>query len=126
MRRVLIITVLALVGAGCASKGKKESTAAPATKSETKTAEKATTQKTKEAVKPSTASATASSMKSVCSVKGDERIIDIRTKGSGCEVGYSKFGQESIVASSQNGTDYCQNTAGKIKERLQGAGFECK
>jgi hypothetical protein len=61
-----------------------------------------------------------------CSVKDDIRILDLREKGNGCELAYTKAGQEGIVASSgNNGLSYCENTFEKIKARLVGAGFQC-
>ncbi len=62
-----------------------------------------------------------------CSVQDDVRILDLRQKGNGCELAYTKAGQEGVVASSgNNGLSYCENTFQKIKARLVGAGFQCK
>jgi hypothetical protein len=61
-----------------------------------------------------------------CSTKGDARILELRTKGKGCELAYTKNGQEGIVASAASGNQYCENTMTKIRDRLKGAGFDCK
>ncbi len=61
-----------------------------------------------------------------CSTKGDSRILELRAKGKGCELAYTKNGQEGIVASAANGNTYCETTMTKIRDRLKGSGFECK
>ena len=61
-----------------------------------------------------------------CSVKGDSRWLEVRKKGNGCELAYTKSGNEGIVASSANGSAHCDSTQTKIKERLLGSGYTCK
>lgn len=68
----------------------------------------------------------ASALKIECSTKGDARILELRAKGKGCELAYTKNGQEGIVASAANGSSYCESTMNKIRDRLKGSGFDCK
>lgn len=120
MRFSLLILVFGLAAA-CSSKNKTASV--PETK-DTPVAEKAAaavTKATEQAVQPMTAAA-----KAECSTKGDSRILELRPKGKGCELAYTKNGQEGIVASAANGSAYCETTMNKIRERLKGAGFDCK
>jgi hypothetical protein len=122
MRFCLIILGTVLVAA-CSSAPKSE----PEKSSESATTTKVTTSASETKASGKTAaSATTSAEKVMCSVKGDERTLDLRAKGSGCELGYTKGGQESIVATSQNGKAHCEATMTKIKERLTGSGFDCK
>ncbi len=64
--------------------------------------------------------------KTECTTKGDTRTLELRAKGKGCELAYTKNGQEGIVASAANGNAYCETTLNKIRDRLKGSGFECK
>ncbi len=117
MSRLTVFIFLAgLAAAGCSHNSTKpENTAAPAAKPDAaKPVEKA-------ADKP-----TASSTKVECSVKGDERIIEVRTKGEGCELIYTKHGKEGTVANAGHGTDYCEKSLEKLRDKLKGAGYECK
>ena len=61
-----------------------------------------------------------------CSVKGDERVLEVRVKGKGCELAYSKFGNEGIVANANSGQEYCEKTLEKMREKLSGSGYDCK
>jgi len=70
--------------------------------------------------------AATSAVKIECSAQADVRQLELRPKGKGCELAYSKNGQEGIVASSVNGTSHCENTLNKIRDRLTGSGFECR
>ena len=61
-----------------------------------------------------------------CSIKGDARVLEARAKGKGCELGYTKAGKEGVVASSGNGTEYCQKALEKLRDKLKGSGYDCK
>ena len=61
-----------------------------------------------------------------CMMKNDKRFVEVRKSGNGCELAYSKFGNEEIVATSLSGSDHCQKIADRIKGNLENAGFECK
>lgn len=67
-----------------------------------------------------------SSTKVECSVKGDERILEIREKGAGCELFYTKGGNEGSVASANKGQEHCQKILEKMREKLTGSGYTCK
>ena len=69
----------------------------------------------------------ASATKVECSVKDDVRVLELRSHGGGCEFAYTKGGKEGVVASSENnGLAYCEKKFETLKERLKGAGFDCK
>lgn len=126
---ILVPITIALSTLGCSS-GSKNAKSAPATATQQKSATEAK-QAAKEAVK-STQEAVAAGTdnskgpKVQCSAKGDVRLLEIRGKGNGCELGYTKGGQEGIVASDSQGSEHCQKTLAKIKERLLGSGFSCQ
>jgi hypothetical protein len=61
-----------------------------------------------------------------CSTKGDTRTLELREKGKGCELAYTKAGKEGVVASAAHGTDYCQKAFDKLRDKLKGAGYDCK
>ena len=112
---VLISSLMLLVG--CSSGGQKK-TEAPASPAPVKIEEKTTKETPKKE-----ASSGAGSVK--CSVAGDERLLEVRAQGKGCELAYTKGGSEGIVATSANGSQHCESVQKKIKERLSGAGFSC-
>ncbi|MGE4131175.1 MAG: hypothetical protein AB7F86_06020 [Bdellovibrionales bacterium] len=121
MRILIITTLLSAMAVGCASKGKKDTSemsptpAAAAGKTEAKKMDAK-----QEMAKNSTGS------KVECSLKNDTRIMEIRGKEKGCEVGYTKWGQENVLWSSMNGTEYCEEKVTGLKEKLEAAGFTCK
>ena len=115
------LTVLAFgLAAACSSKPK-----APPAAEVPAAVEKAANNVVKNAEKAAESAATAAS-KVECSTKGDSRVLELRAKGKGCELAYTKNGQEGIVATSGNGSAYCENTMNKIRDRLKGSGFDCK
>lgn len=61
-----------------------------------------------------------------CMMKNDKRDIHVRTVGKGCELAYSKFGNEEVVATSLTGTEHCQKIADRIQGNLENAGFKCQ
>lgn len=135
MRRLLLIAgSLAFVGFGCSSQAKKDTMDQGAKNADPKVLEKAApsaaapekakgkTQKKSDASK----SEGAVMGKVECSVKGDERLIEVREKDAGCEVIYTKGGTEGVVASAVKGKEHCDQTAEKIRNKLEGAGFSCK
>lgn len=61
----------------------------------------------------------------VCANGKDKRSLEIRPAGSGCEVVYTKFEQENVIASGSTGKGYCEQTVEKVKSNLENAGFSC-
>ena len=117
MRFSLSLLVFGLMAA-CAHTNK-----GPVSESKTTPVESKMAEQTKAAEPVATAAA---GIKVECSTKGDSRVLELRAKGKGCEVAYTKNGQEGIVASAANGTAHCEATLNKIRDRLKGSGFECK
>jgi hypothetical protein len=114
------IAAVALISIGCSHETKKADAAAADTKAATST----TVEKAKsEAAK---LTPTEGEGKVECSVKGDSRIIEVRAKEKGCELAYTKAGKEGVVASSAHGTEYCKKASERLREKLKGAGYECK
>lgn len=66
------------------------------------------------------------SSKVACVHGTDSRVLELRTKGKGCELGYTKSGKESVVATSAKGTDHCSQKMAGIKDKLAKAGFTCQ
>lgn len=101
-----------------------------------KTQEKAESQveKAEKAVKEAqdkaedkTQDASSSDMRTECTLDKDTRIIEVRkTDEGGCELFYTKFGEEKSVASSGFGTQYCEEVRDRIQSNLSKAGFSCE
>jgi len=70
------------------------------------------------------AAATAGVM--VCANGADNRSIENRRLGSGCEVAYTKSGVTRVVADAKSDLSYCDKMAEKIKANLVAAGFSCQ
>lgn len=118
--QIRIISALALVAAFSAcSSAQKKTTTPPAQASAANAAPTAASAKTE---KPSPESARTLS----CEKGKDQRSVKIETKGSGCEVQYTKFGQNKVVASSSNGTKHCEDSLAHIEKNLTSAGFTCR
>ena len=120
MRTFLLLAIAGgLISVGCSHKAKNpdHETAPPAA-----TAEK----KMDHTAKAAPGEMAKGASKSDCSVKGDERVVEVRSKEKGCELAYTKAGKENVVASSAFGMGYCEKAAEKLKEKLKGSGYACK
>ena len=89
------------------------------------TTKKASEQKSESSEKDIT-SQNGSMMRKDCKMKNDERFVETRKTDSGCELAYSKFGKEEIVASSMKGTQHCDKILKRIVSNLEDAGFTCE
>ena len=61
-----------------------------------------------------------------CSRADDKRTIEIKKLDKGCEVFYSKNGENKSVASAQNDLGYCDSIQDRITSKLTAAGFKCE
>ncbi len=132
MRFVITLAFAAAIGTGCASKNKNQpapaSPAAAATekmKADAKLAAKHAKKEVKDTAAAATAAATGDATKVECKMKGETRLLEVRSKDKGCEIAYTKAGQENVVGSSMNGTTHCQGISDRIKEKLVAAGYTC-
>lgn len=119
--RISILVALSMTMAACASnnKGAPTPTAPPSEKAvQTHPAPTATGEHV--------AAPAPKSSKVGCTHGTDSRVLELRTKGKGCELGYTKGGKESVVATSVNGTEHCAQKMAGIKEKLAKAGFTCQ
>jgi hypothetical protein len=122
---LILFACSALVGVGCAHKEQQ---------AENKDAPKATAPTpvptvAKQSETPTTKEKSSDSgggTRIECTAHNESRIIENRAKDSGCELAYTKSGEESIVASSGNGMSYCEKAFEKLKDKLTAAGYECK
>ena len=74
-----------------------------------------------------TTATAAKALKAACSLDKDTRVIEVKkTDGGGCELFYTKFGDEKSVASSGFGTQYCEEVKDRIQSNLNKAGFACQ
>ena len=79
----------------------------------------------KDEAKAATTGTTAT--KAACTLDKDTRVIEVRkTDSGGCELFYTKFGEEKSVASSGFGTQYCEEVKDRIQTNLNKAGFSCQ
>jgi hypothetical protein len=74
--------------------------------------------------KATTAATTAAHLE--CVHGKDTRTLEVRAKDKGCELAYTKNGQEAVVSTSRKGTDHCQASLKKISDKLIAGGFTCK
>ncbi len=119
--RFSLSTLAFSLAAACSSPSKTANTLEAKDSPVTEKAAAAITKASDQAVQSMTAAA-----KAECSTKGDSRILEVRQAGKGCELAYTKNGKEDVVASAASGSAYCETTMNKIRERLKGAGFDCK
>ncbi len=71
------------------------------------------------------AAATSTAGKVLCETSSDKRLIEVRTKDAGCELAYTKFGKEEVIANSAAGSAHCQKISERIQSNLTEAGFKC-
>ena len=114
----VVISSLGILLSGCSHTGaKKEAAAAPAN-----TPAKETPAPKVEAKAPADTGVT----RLECSKKNDDRALEVREKDKGCELGYTKSGKETVVATGSHGTTYCTKAMDKIKDKLVAANYDCK
>ncbi len=117
----LAVALTLSMSISCASKGKKAAEGDKAAK----TAEAQVDKAAKKAdAKKDAAKTNAASM--ACTSGSDARTIAVNSKDSGCEVAYTKMGNEEVVASGMNGMDHCNRVQERIVKNLESAGFSCK
>ena len=68
----------------------------------------------------------ASASAKVCSLAGDKRMIEVKKVDKGCEVFYSKNGENKSIASAQNDLGYCDSIQDRVTSKLTAAGFKCE
>lgn len=61
-----------------------------------------------------------------CAQGEDKRTIAIESKGSGCEVRYTKFGNSEVVANAVHTPSFCAEVKDKIREHLEAGQFTCR
>ena len=123
MKFSILAGLLVFALAGCAGNEKKADGKMDPSKEAkaemTKTADKAEKKMAKEKPKMMAMG------KVECSMKNDKRFVEVRESGGGCELAYSKFGNEEVVATSLSGTSHCQKISERIVGNLENAGFAC-
>lgn len=122
MRYVLGLVAILVLAVGCQSTPKKNGKTA-----ETKTTKEAVKHVEKSAEKHAEKAASDNASEVECSKGSDVRkLVVAATSNGGCEVQYTKQGSTSTVASAVNGSAHCDSVAGKIKNNLASAGYNCK
>lgn len=136
--QVAIITGFVTSGLlGCSSKGKSEAKASeakpaaaaaatPSTETRTTPVSKAVKAVKKEAAKATAAATEASVGSTSCKSGSDQRSIEVKPAGEGCEVVYTKAGEAKTVASAVSDKGHCNNVAEKITNNLKTAGYSCE
>jgi hypothetical protein len=119
IRLTLLSLAAALIGVGCSHQTKKPDAQKP-TAAKSDAAAKTTDDQAAKTPEPG------GNTKVQCSVKGDERTLEVRAKDKGCELAYTKAGKEGSVATSAHGTEYCEKALEKLRDKLKGAGYDCK
>lgn len=65
--------------------------------------------------------------KVTCKSGAEERSIAKRSvEGGGCEVVYTKGGEEKVIATAKADLGYCDKAHEKLKANLETAGFKCE
>ena len=80
----------------------------------------------KNKVEKATANATSAMDRAECTLKTETRNLEVRAKGKGCELAYTKGGTEKIIATSAHGASHCQAAMKKIQDNLTKANYTCK
>lgn len=120
MRTLAQLVLIAACAAACSSKPKTQE-AAPA-KAETPIAAATETK-----VGLAATEAKVSADNALTCAKGkDSRVLVARAKDKGCELAYTKNGQEAVVASGKSGLSHCEASREKIATKLKGAGYTCQ
>lgn len=121
---VLIVALLAL--GACSTNDKKDMEQTEKNVKEQAKDMKSDAEKKVETAKVEAEAATAGS-KASCTLDKDTRVIEVKkTESGGCELFYTKFGEEKSVATSGFGTQYCEEVKDRIQTNLNKAGFTCK
>ena len=119
MRSIVSLLLVATCAVACSSKPKAQEPAplaktdAPAPAAETK-------------VKEVAAVVTPGGSTLSCAKAKDARTLVVRAKEKGCELAYTKNGQEAVVASGKAGNGHCEATREKIATKLKSAGYTCQ
>ncbi|MCB0386158.1 MAG: hypothetical protein KDD43_12260 [Bdellovibrionales bacterium] len=120
--RILMVLIATLFVFSCASTKKNDG--APSGDQAAPAAAESAKETPKEEAAPAKAAASAGA--AVCKATNDERQLEVvKPDGGGCEVHYTKFGTDKVVANAQNDVSYCEEVFNRIKSRLVEAGFEC-
>jgi hypothetical protein len=124
MKNLILVATLVLFGAGCKSNSKKVEVpattpveAAKDAKSTTKGKAKAAAKEVKEAIMGSTVT---------CAHGSDSRTLEVKDRGDGCELIYTKNNEPNAVATAGSGKKHCEEVSAKIQSKLTDAGFACK
>lgn len=123
MKNLILIGTFVLLGAACSSQKKGADTAAAPVEA-AKDAKSTTKGKAKAAAKVATEAIAGSTV--TCTQAADSRILEVKDKGTGCELIYTKNGEPNAVATSGNGKKHCEEVSAKIQSKLGDAGFTCK
>ncbi|MCB0410968.1 MAG: hypothetical protein KDD22_00475 [Bdellovibrionales bacterium] len=116
MNWILLVALGLSLGLGaCSHSKKKDEVKAPEAQTETVKKENNKAEKTSEAGLGSV----------TCETASDKRQIEVVKSGEGCELKYTKFGNEEVIATSASGTSHCEKIADRIKNNLIEAGFKC-
>lgn len=84
-----------------------------------------TTPATKEAPKAEAKADPNVVKKEVCESGDDKRMLAVLKTGSGCDLSYTKFGKEKVVASGKFGVKHCEASFDKITKKLEADNFNC-
>lgn len=124
MKRLFLISALAVFVFGCAS---KQATSSKPNSGPTATTTAPQTPAPIEHKMAKADSETTSKDRIICKLDSDERLIEIvKTASGGCEVKYTKQGKTSSAASSAKGSSHCKHVSDKIKSNLTKTGYSCE
>lgn len=126
MKKLCILCAIMLSLGACSTTEEKTMNDAEAAAGEAKAAVEEKADEAKAEAKEMTDGAKGD-LKASCSLDKDTRVIEVKkTDGGGCELFYTKFGEEKSVASSGFGTQYCEEVKDRIQSNLNKAGFACQ
>lgn len=61
-----------------------------------------------------------------CAGSAGPRKLTVATKEKGCELQYTKGDKTEVVATQKMGSSFCEDKLGKIKAKLEAAGYKCE
>ncbi len=120
LQGVLFVFSVLMLTPGCSGKKSVDTVSTP--KDASKVAEAASPANQNAGKAPGVESA---SKQLICKLGIDERILENKQNGAGCELKYTRFNEAKVIAYSTSGPDHCLKVQDQVKANLEKSGFSC-